>query len=338
MVKFIDEAKIWVKAGDGGDGCVAFRREKYIPKGGPSGGNGGKGGDVIFRAERNLRTLIDFHYKQHFKAENGRNGEGNNREGRSGNDLVIPVPVGTIIYEIKDGKDIFLVDLSKEGMEYIVAKGGEGGKGNASFKSSTNQAPRKATPGKPGEEKYLKLELKLLADVGIIGYPNSGKSTLISKVSSAKPKIADYPFTTLAPNLGVVNLGEFRSFVIADIPGLIEGASEGKGLGYKFLRHIERTKLLIHLVDVSISDALKRYYNVRKELEKYSKKLYDKPEIVAGNKIDLDVPEENIKGLKEELKDVYFISALTGEGVKELMEAVWRKLYEYRNKSDEGEI
>lgn len=338
MVKFIDEAKIWVKAGDGGDGCVAFRREKYIPKGGPSGGNGGKGGDVIFRAVKDIRTLIDFHYKQHFKAEKGRNGEGNNREGRSGDDLIIPVPVGTIISEIKDGKEIFLVDLSEDGMEYVVAKGGKGGKGNAYFKSSTNQAPRKATPGEKGEEKYLKLELKLLADVGIVGYPNAGKSTLISKVSSARPKIADYPFTTLEPNLGVVDLGDFRSFIIADIPGLIEGASEGKGLGHKFLRHIERTKVLIHLIDLSVPDALERYYNIRKELEKYSKKLYEKPEIIAGNKIDLDVSKENSRTFKEEFQDIYFISALTGEGVKELMEAVWRVIDEHRDKPDEGEV
>ncbi|MCX8082648.1 MAG: GTPase ObgE [bacterium] len=335
MAKFIDEAKIWVKAGDGGDGCVAFRREKYIPKGGPSGGNGGKGGDVIFRAKKDIRTLIDFHYRQHFKAEKGRNGEGNNREGKSGEDLVVPVPVGTIISEIKDDKEIFLIDLSQDGMEYIVAKGGKGGRGNASFKSSTNQAPRKATPGEKGEEKYLKLELKLLADAGIIGYPNAGKSTLISKVSSARPKIADYPFTTLEPHLGVVNLGEFRSFVIADIPGIIEGASEGKGLGHKFLRHIERTKVLIHIIDLSVPDAMKRYYNIREEIERYSKNLSEKPEVIAGNKIDLDVSKENIKILKEKFSDIYFISALTGEGLKELMEAVWRIINEYRDKPDE---
>ncbi|MDD3725805.1 MAG: GTPase ObgE [Candidatus Ratteibacteria bacterium] len=338
MVRFIDEAKIWVKAGDGGNGCVAFRREKYVPKGGPSGGNGGKGGDVIFKAKKDIRTLIDFHYRQHFKAEKGRNGEGSNKEGRSGEDLLIPVPVGTIIYEIKDGGEEFLVDLSEDGMEYVVAKGGRGGRGNASFKSSTNQAPRKATPGETGEERYLKLELKLLADVGVVGYPNSGKSTLISKVSSAKPKIADYPFTTIVPNLGVVDLGDSRTFVIADIPGLIEGASEGKGLGHKFLRHIERTKVLIHLVDLSVPDALKRYYNIRNELERYSKKLYEKVEIIAGNKIDLDISKENIKVFKEKFADVYFISALTGEGVRELMEAAWRVVNEYRSQPDEGEI
>jgi len=336
MVKFIDEAKIWIKAGDGGDGCVAFRREKFVPKGGPSGGNGGKGGDVIFRAKKDIRTLIDFHYRQHFKAEDGRNGEGNNREGRSGKDLIIPVPVGTVISEIKDGNESFLADLAEDGAEYVVAKGGKGGKGNASFKSSTNQSPRKATKGKKGEEKYLKLELKLLADVGIIGYPNSGKSTLISRVSSARPKIADYPFTTLAPNLGVVDLGDLRCFVIADIPGLIEGASEGKGLGHKFLRHIERTKVLIHLVDLSVPDALKRYYNIREELAKYSEKLYKKPEIIAGNKIDLEISKKTVEIFRERFKDVYFISALTGEGVRQLMEAVWRVINEYRDKPDEG--
>jgi len=336
MVKFIDEAKIWIKAGDGGDGCVAFRREKFVPKGGPSGGNGGKGGDVIFRAKKDIRTLIDFHYRQHFKAEDGRDGEGNNREGRSGEDLIIPVPVGTVISEIKDGNESFLVDLAEDGAEYVVASGGKGGKGNASFKSSTNQAPRRATKGEKGEEKYLKLELKLLADVGIIGYPNSGKSTLISRVSSARPKIADYPFTTLAPNLGVVDLGDLRCFVMADIPGLIEGASEGKGLGHKFLRHIERTKVLIHLVDLSVPDALKRYYNIREELAKYSEALYKKPEIIAGNKIDLEISKKTVEIFREQFKDVYFISALKGEGVRQLMEAVWRVINEYRDKPDEG--
>lgn len=338
MIKFIDEAKIWVKAGDGGNGCVAFRREKYIPKGGPSGGNGGKGGDVIFRVKKDIHTLIDFHYRQHFKADKGRNGEGSNKEGKSGENLVIPVPVGTIISEIQDGNEVFLADLSKDKMEYIVAKGGVGGKGNASFKSSVNQAPRKATPGEKGEDKRLKLELKLLADVGIVGYPNSGKSTLISKVSSAKPKIADYPFTTLSPNLGVVNLGDLRSFVVADIPGLIEKASEGKGLGHKFLRHIERTKVLIHIIDLSVSDAVERYYNIRKELEKYSKNLYEKAEIIVGNKIDLEEAKENVKSLQKTFSEVYVISALTNQGVKELMEAVWRKVNEYRDKSDDGEI
>lgn len=338
MIKFIDEAKIWVKAGDGGNGCVAFRREKYIPKGGPSGGNGGKGGDVIFRVEKDIHTLIDFHYRQHFKADKGRNGEGSNKEGKSGENLVIPVPVGTIISEIQNGNEVFLADLSNDKMEYIVAKGGVGGKGNASFKSSVNQAPRKATPGEKGEDKRLKLELKLLADVGIVGYPNSGKSTLISKVSSAKPKIADYPFTTLSPNLGVVNLGDLRSFVVADIPGLIEKASEGKGLGHKFLRHIERTKVLIHIIDLSVPDAVERYYNIRKELEKYSRTLYEKAEIIVGNKIDLEEAKENVKSLQRTFSEVYVISALTSQGVKELMEAVWRKVNEYRDKSDDGEI
>ncbi|MBN1445599.1 MAG: GTPase ObgE [Candidatus Omnitrophica bacterium] len=335
MAKFIDEAKIWVKAGDGGNGCVAFRREKFVPRGGPSGGDGGRGADIIFTAEKNIHTLIDFHYKKHFSAESGGHGSGKNKEGKSGKNLVIPLPVGTVIEEIKESGNLFLTDLAHDGASFIAAEGGKGGRGNAFFKSSTNQAPRTATKGAPGQERYLKLELKLLADVGIIGYPNSGKSTLISKVSSAKPKIADYPFTTVAPNLGVVRLGEGRSFVVADIPGLIEGASEGKGLGYQFLRHIERTKVLLHMVDLSVPDALENYYNIRKELEKYSKSLSEKPEIIAGNKTDIHSSKENIEIFKKEFKEVCFISALAEKGLKPLTEAAWRKINESRNKPDE---
>lgn len=328
MAKFIDETKIWVKAGDGGNGCIAFRREKFVPRGGPSGGDGGRGADIIFTAKKDIHTLIDFHYKKHFTAESGGHGSGKNKEGKSGANLVIHLPVGTVIEIIKESGNMFLADLAQDGASFIVAEGGKGGRGNAFFKSSTNQAPRTATKGTPGQERYLKLELKLLADVGIIGYPNSGKSTLISKISSARPKIADYPFTTVAPNLGVVRLGEGRSFVVADIPGLIEGASEGKGLGHQFLRHIERTKVLLHMVDLSVPNCLEKYYSIREELAKYSKSLSEKPEIIAGNKTDLPASKENIEVFKKELKEVYFISALAEKGLKPLAEAVWGKIHE----------
>ncbi|MCS7179927.1 MAG: GTPase ObgE, partial [bacterium] len=256
MVKFVDEAEIYIRSGKGGDGCIAFRREKFVPKGGPWGGDGGKGGDIIFKAVKNKKTLLDFHFQKHFYAENGKPGSSNNKKGKDGDDLIIEVPCGTIIKEIKDGEEKILADLVKEGDYIIAAKGGKGGLGNTHFKSSTNQTPRIATKGERGEEKIIKLELKLIADVGIIGYPNSGKSTLLSKISKARPKIADYPFTTLEPNLGLVDLGDFRSFVVADIPGLIEGASKGKGLGIKFLKHIERTKILLHLLDLSENDII----------------------------------------------------------------------------------
>jgi len=323
---FIDEVKIKVKAGKGGDGCVAFRREKGVPKGGPSGGDGGKGGDIIFIGNKNMRTLIDFYYQQFLRAENGRPGSGNNKKGKDGENLDVFVPCGTVIKEVENNEEKILGEILKDGERIVVAKGGIGGKGNTNFKSSTNQAPRIATKGKQGEEKELKLELKLIADVGIVGYPNAGKSTLISKISNARVKIADYPFTTLIPNLGVVKLNNFRSFVVADIPGIIEGASEGKGLGIKFLRHIERTKILLHLIDLSQSDIIEKYCKLREELKKYSEKLAEKEEIIVGNKIDLDIAKENVKILKENFNEVYFISALTGEGLKELIEVIWKKL------------
>ncbi|MCM8807383.1 MAG: GTPase ObgE [Candidatus Omnitrophica bacterium] len=326
MAKFIDEAEIFVKGGKGGDGCIAFRRERGIPRGGPWGGDGGKGGDVIIKAVRNKKTLIDFHFQKHFFAENGRNGSGNNKKGKDGEDLIIEVPCGTVVKEILDGQEKILADLVKENDYVVVAKGGKGGLGNTHFKSSTNQTPRIATKGEKGEEKRIKLELKLIADVGIIGYPNSGKSTLLSKISKARPKIADYPFTTLEPNLGLVDLGDYRSFVVADIPGLIEGASEGKGLGMKFLKHIERTKILLHLIDLSENDIINRYKNIRKELENYSKELVKKKEIVVGNKIDLEMSKKNIEKAKRYFKEIYFISALTGEGLKELLEKIWEEL------------
>jgi GTP-binding protein len=326
MVKFVDEVEIFVKAGKGGDGCVAFRREKFVPKGGPWGGDGGKGGDVILRAVRNKKTLIDFYFKKHFFAENGGNGSSNNKKGKDGEDLILEVPCGTIVKEIKNGEEKVIADLVNEGDNVIVAKGGKGGLGNTHFKSPTNQAPRIATKGEKGEEKIIKLELKLIADVGIIGYPNSGKSTLLSKISKARPKIADYPFTTIEPNLGVVDLGDFRSFVVADIPGLIEGASKGKGLGIKFLKHIERTKILVHLIDMSENDIINRYESLRNELKNYSSKLIEKKEIVVGNKIDLEESKKNLEKAKEYFKDILFISALKGDGIKDLLERIWKEL------------
>lgn len=331
MVKFVDEAKILVRAGKGGDGCVAFRREKNLPKGGPWGGDGGKGGDVIFKAVRNKKTLVDFYFKKHFYAENGKPGSGNNKKGEDGEDLIIEVPCGTVVKEIMDGNEKIIADLVNEGDTVVVAKGGKGGLGNTHFKSSTNQAPRIATKGEKGEEKIIKLELKLIADAGIIGYPNSGKSTLLSRISKARPKIADYPFTTLEPVLGVVDLGDYRSFVVADIPGLIEGASEGKGLGIKFLKHIERTKILIHLIDLSQDDIIERYHNIRKELEKYSKKLAEKKEIIVGNKIDLPESKKNMEIARSYFKEIHFISAIRGDGIKELLESVWKEVKDGEN-------
>ena len=328
MPKFFDEAHIWIKSGKGGDGCVAFRRERNIPKGGPSGGDGGKGGSIFFVADRDVRTLIDFHFKQHYEAESGKNGSGNNRTGKDGSDLLIKVPCGTMITEILDKEEKFLKDIVEHGEKFLIAQGGEGGLGNSRFKSSINQAPRRATKGQLSKSLYLKLELKLIAEVGIIGYPNSGKSTLISKVTKAKPKISSYPFTTLTPNLGVVDMGDSRSFIIADIPGLIEGASSGKGLGFKFLKHIERTKVLLHLVDMSLPDPVANYYNIREELTRYGQDLSERPEIIVGNKIDLNVSEENIRVFKEIFKDSFLISAITGEGTKSLMECVWEKINE----------
>jgi len=327
MNRFIDEAKIWVKAGDGGDGCVAFRREKGIPKGGPSGGDGGNGGSVVFFSKNNIRTLIDFHYRQHFRAEKGGRGSGSDRHGKKGDDIIIPVPCGTVVKEIDgDDKKKIISDMVNEGEKVVVVKGGRGGRGNTFFKSSINQTPRNATKGEKREEKQIKLELKLIADGGLIGYPNSGKSTLLSKISKAKPKIAPYPFTTLSPYLGLVDMGDYRSFVMADIPGLIDGASKGKGLGYKFLKHIERTNILIHLLDLSVPDVIEKYYNIREELHNYSKKLGEKEEIVVGNKIDLPDSKENIKKAQVHFPEIYFVSSLTGEGLKELLEVIWKKL------------
>jgi GTP-binding protein len=326
MIEFIDETKIWIKAGNGGNGCVAFRREKFIEKGGPWGGDGGNGGSVIFEAKNNVKTLSDFYYHRHFRAGNGKNGEGNNRKGAAGEDKILYVPPGTIIKELREDKEIILVDLEKEGQKIVVDKGGKGGIGNARFATSINRTPRIATSGEKREEKVIKLELKIIAQVGIIGFPNAGKSTLLSKVSNAKPKIADYPFTTLIPYLGMVNLDQERFFVMADIPGLIENASKGAGLGIKFLKHIERTKILIHLIDISLPDISKRYYSIRKEIENYNSDLLNKKEIIVGNKIDIPESAKNMEELKNIGKEFYLISAITGEGIKELLNIIWQEL------------
>ncbi len=321
---FIDEAKIYVKGGDGGKGCVSFRREKYIPRGGPDGGDGGDGGDVIITADRNLHTLIDLRYQQHYRADRGGHGEGSNKHGKDGGDCRIRVPVGTIIKDADT--ELILEDLNEDGKSVIAAKGGRGGWGNTRFKSSTNRAPRRAQKGLPGEEKWLYLELKLLADISIIGFPNAGKSTLISKISAAKPKISDYLFTTLTPNLGVVRLGEYKSFVVADIPGLIEGAHKGKGLGIRFLKHIERTKILIHLIDMSAGegrDPINDFKIINEELLQFSPELASKPQMVVGNKVDIPEAKEKFDKVKSKFKDmgieIFSISAVTGEGIEQLV-------------------
>ncbi len=321
---FVDKAKIYVKAGDGGNGCVAFRREKFVPMGGPAGGNGGKGGDVILVADDRLQTLMDFKYKRHYKAQRGQHGSGGNKSGKAGEDLYIKVPVGTVVKDAETGE--VLADLTKSGEKFVVAKGGKGGKGNTAFKSPTNQAPMEAEEGEKGEEKWIELELKLLADVGIIGFPNAGKSTLISTLSHAKPKIADYPFTTLSPVLGVIHFDIGESVVLADIPGLIEGASEGHGLGHEFLRHIERTKFLLHVIDISDfkeRDPIEAFEKINKELENYSPELLKKPQIVVGNKIDMLSDKTEIEKLKNYFKEkgIEFVpvSLVTKEGVDDLL-------------------
>lgn len=326
-MRFIDEADIYVKAGDGGRGCVSFRREKYVPKGGPDGGNGGKGGSVIILADARLSSLLDFRYKKEFVAERGQHGMGSLCSGRDGDDLVLKVPAGTVIKNAETGE--ILADMVEDGQKYLACKAGRGGKGNAHFATSTHQTPRFAQPGEPGEEKRLRLELKLLADVGIIGFPNAGKSTLISHISAAKPKIADYPFTTLVPNLGVVKYGDFGGFVVADIPGLIEGAHEGKGLGIKFLKHTERTRLFIHVLDLSPDtkrDPLHDYEIVNRELQAFNPELAGRPQVVALNKIDITEAGEALSGLLKFFErlgiKVFPISAATGKGLAELVNYV----------------
>src|SRR5271163_3374819 len=331
---FIDEAKIRVKAGDGGNGCMAFRREKFVPRGGPSGGDGGNGGDVIMESSERHNTLVHFRFNPEYKAERGRHGEGSNKSGREGEDILLKVPVGTIVYDDETGDKVH--DFSRPDDRIVIARGGRGGRGNARFATSVHQAPREHEPGRPGEEHHYRLELKLLADVGLVGYPNAGKSTLISRISAARPKIADYPFTTLEPNLGVVVVGdppEETSFVVADIPGLIKGASQGAGLGTQFLRHIERTRLLVHLVDVSEAsgrpDPAQDYEVITGELANFGAGLDVKPTIVVASKVDVANPER-LKKLQTMAKrrklPFYEISAVTGLGIEKLKYAIGEKV------------
>jgi GTPase len=352
---FVDEVDIHVSAGHGGRGCVSFRREKFVPRGGPNGGDGGHGGSIYIVADPNLNTLVNYRFQRLFEAQRGAHGEGSNRTGRTGGDIELKVPVGTVVYErippAGEGEPEELVqiaDLTTAGQRVGVAKGGLGGAGNARFASATNRAPRHAQPGPPGEERDLRLHLKLLADVGLVGFPNAGKSTLISRISAAKPKIADYPFTTLTPNLGVVGLSDDRSFVVADVPGLIEGAHEGHGLGHRFLSHLERTKVLVHLVDVSPAsgrDPVEDFTIISRELELFpgrdatGERLADKPVIVAANKIDvLDDGQDRLRALEQHLQSLaiplYPVSAATGAGLAPLLEAMWRELASARERSE----
>jgi len=332
---FIDEAQIQVKAGDGGHGCISFRREKFIPKGGPDGGDGGRGGSVYFQAVENLDTLIDFAGKHHWKAQKGQPGSGNNKHGANGQDLTIKVPPGTLIYDTD--LNLLLKDLNEVGLKVCVCRGGKGGRGNKAFATSINQTPRNAEPGKSGQERNIRLELKLIADVGLVGMPNAGKSTLISRCSAARPKIADYPFTTIEPVLGIAELSDFRRFVMADIPGLIEGAHSGAGLGYEFLKHIERTTILAHIIDIMPmdgSDPVENYDAIRHELEQYSKALAQKQEVIVANKTDLDPDGKIVEEFRKKLnKEIHPISAVTGSGIKELTEFLWQKVKELKGRS-----
>jgi GTP-binding protein len=330
---FVDEVDIHVTAGDGGRGCLSFRREKFVPKGGPDGGDGGDGGSVYIAATRSKNTLVDFRFHPEFEAERGRHGQGANKTGRTGHDVTIEVPVGTLIYTrgVEGEPPTLVADLAAEGDSLKIAQGGQGGRGNARFMSSTNRAPRRTDPGMPGEERFLTLQLKLLADVGLIGFPNAGKSTLVARISAARPKIADYPFTTLTPNLGVVRLHEADSFVVADVPGLIEGAHEGHGLGHRFLRHVERTRVLLHLVDVSNfsgREPVDDFDTILEELRRFDRALAAKPQIVVATKIDALEDPARLAALERHAAarglPVHAISAVTGQGVPELLEAAWR--------------
>jgi len=350
---FVDEVDIHVTAGDGGRGCLSFRREKYVPRGGPDGGDGGGGGSVYIVATPTKNTLVDFRFHPEFKAKPGQHGQGSNRTGHTADDLEIPVPLGTQVYErsAADQQLHLLADLGVPGQRVQVAKGGRGGRGNARFVSSTNRAPRRTEPGEPGEERDLRLQLKLIADVGLVGFPNAGKSTLISRISAARPKIADYPFTTLTPNLGVVTLSDGRSFVAADVPGLIEGAHEGHGLGDFFLRHIERTKVLIHLVDVSGAsgrEPVEDFDVIQRELERFDPAVAAKPQLVAANKLDAVDDETRVKALEKRAKKAklpfFKISGVTGIGIDALLEAAWNQITAVREAeaaavvvADEGE-
>lgn len=324
-MQFVDQVKVYVKAGDGGRGCISFRREKFVPRGGPNGGDGGRGGHIIFRATQDLNTLLDIRYQQQYRAGRGQHGMGKDMHGRDGDDRIIAVPVGTLVKDAQTAE--VLHDLTRDGAEFIAAHGGRGGMGNAHFKTATRQAPRFAQPGEAGEERELLLELKLLADVGLIGLPNAGKSTLISALSAARPKIADYPFTTLTPVLGVVKYGEFRSFVIADIPGLIEGAHKGSGLGFQFLRHVERTSVLLHLVDISEmaeGSPEGNFEKICRELRLYSPELMEKPFAVAATKLDIKGDGSRLDSLSKYCKDRHYdffpVCAVTGEGLGELVQ------------------
>lgn len=337
-MQFIDEVKIFVESGKGGNGCVAFRREKFIPRGGPSGGDGGKGGDVIFECAKDLNTLVDFRFQQHFKAKDGQAGKGSNCHGSNGNDLILKLPIGTQVFDENTGT--LLVDMMEEGQKVTIAAGGKGGFGNSRFKSSVNQAPKKAMPGFPAEELELRLQLKLISDAGLVGLPNAGKSTFLAATTRAKPKIADYPFTTLKPQLGVVYIDD-KEFVLADIPGLIEDASLGKGLGDKFLKHIERCGVILHLIDSASDDVVGSYKIIRKELENYDSSLKDKPEVIALNKIDL-LGEKEIKEktnlLKKAVgkgKKVFAISGVSGIGIKPVLRELYENILINREKNIE---
>jgi len=341
---FVDEVDIHVTAGSGGNGCLSFRREKFVPRGGPDGGDGGAGGSVYIIAVPTKNTLIDFRYHPEFKAGRGRHGQGSNRTGHAAADLEIHVPIGTLVFENDGGARHLVADLAHEGDRMLVARGGRGGRGNAQFVSSTNRAPRRTEPGETGEEKSLHLELKLLADVGLVGFPNAGKSTLISRISAARPKIADYPFTTLAPNLGVVSLSDDRSFVVADVPGLIKGAHEGHGLGDRFLRHVQRSKVLVHLVDVSGAsgrDPVEDFDTIQEELRRFDPALAAKPQIVAANKIDALEDRSRLDSLTRHVKalglPLFAISGVTGDGLPDLLEAMWREIAAARESDVEVE-
>jgi GTPase len=336
-MQFIDQVKVYIKAGDGGRGCVGFRREKYVPKGGPNGGDGGRGAHITFKATGDINTLLDIKYQQQYLAEKGQHGMGKDMHGKNGKDLFIPVPLGTLIKDFET--DEVLCDLTEENQEYLAVRGGRGGLGNAHFKTAVRQAPRFAQPGEPGDERTLTLELKLLADVGLIGLPNAGKSTLISALSSARPKIADYPFTTLIPNLGVVKFGEYKSFVIADIPGLIEGAHTGTGLGFQFLRHVERTSVLLHLVDISEmaeGDPADNLEKINRELELFSPDLMRKPQAVAGTKLDIKGDGKRLDTLSQYCTDKQYdffpICAVTGKGLKDLLQYLAKTVGEHKNR------
>jgi GTP-binding protein len=329
-MKFVDLARISIRAGDGGVGCVSFRREKFVPRGGPDGGNGGRGGDIVIRANRHLATLLDYQYRRTYRAPRGAHGLGARKTGPSGKSIILEVPVGTLVREIRNGEVI--ADLLRDGDEIVAARGGRGGRGNAEFATASNQAPRKFEHGEEGEEREIELELKLLADAGLVGLPNAGKSTLISVISAARPKIADYPFTTLVPNLGIVSIGEGRSFVVADIPGLIEGSHSGKGLGLQFLRHVERTRVLVFLLDGTQDDLRKAYNTLQRELRLFDPHLLRKPQLVAITKIDSipDARAARLRRMRFHSARPHLISSVTGAGIKELVRSMWTLISRFR--------